>query len=323
MTLAREMLAKGEHDAVVQYLELCGKFWSKEAADAWISEIKSGKTPNWNGLSALPFKRNSPAPDSPTSNALPQPATDGNVPLIELAFPRPLRLLDSIYGVPLLVLLGLVLLARLFSSRQYLWILAPLAFIYIVPLALARVVPGLSSDLFGLNGAAFQHLLSIYFGSLALVCLLSDVLARMKSFGAALGAMSIMAVAGLLGSVNYPHRYHLAAEDLTFIIVIVSSVVVARFCCARRYSTKRFLLFLFASNVLFMLIAWPLAWMILLLRVFSFPSFAVPYLLPFQLLIGLMDGVGLFVCLIPFLLVVFYVPIYRESFRTVLRLQGT
>jgi hypothetical protein len=321
MALAKELLDKGEQDTVIQYLELCGEFWNKEMTDTWISEIKSGKIPDMNILSAAAFSKSTSAPDRPTPNALSEGPADWNVPFIELDLPLPLQLVDSLYGVPLLVLLGLVLLSRLLSSRQYLWILGPLAFIYIAPLALALAVPSFSSGLFGLNGAAFQRLLSIYFGSLALVWLLSDVLARMKSWVAASGATSVMALAGFLGAINYPYRYHVAAEVLTFIIVIVSSFAVARICCARRYSSMRFLVFLFAFNVLFMLIAWPLLWMALMLKVFGEPLFVARAFLPHHLLIGLVDGAGLFLCLIPFLLVAFYVPIYKEHFRTLLRLQ--
>jgi len=321
MTLAKEMLDKGERDAVVQYLELCGKFWNKEMTDTWISDIKSGKIPNMNMLSALEFSKSASAPDRPTPIALSESPADWNVPFIKLDLPPWLKLVDSLYGVPLLVLLGLVLVSRLFSSRQYLWILGPLAFIYIAPLALALAVPGLTAGLFGLSGAAFQHMLSIYFGALALVWLLSDVLARMKSWGTAFGATSVMALAGFLGVINYPYRYHAAAEVLTFIIVIVSSFAVARACCARRYSSMRFLVFLFGFNVLFMLIVWPLLWMALMLKAFGEPLSVALAILPRHLFIGLADGAGLCLCLIPFLLVAFYVPIYREHFRTLLRLQ--
>jgi tetratricopeptide (TPR) repeat protein len=321
MTFAKEMLDKGERDGVVQYLELCGKFWNKEITDTWISEIKSGKTPYMNVLSAAALTKNTPAPDKPAPVASSGSPADWNVPFIKLDLPLPLQRVDSLYGVPLLVLLGLVLLSRLFSSRQYLWILGPLAFIYIAPLALALSVPSLSRILFGLSGAAFQHLLSIYFGSLALVWLLSDVLARMKSWLAAFSAALVMAVAGFVGAINYPYKYHAAAEVLTFIIVIVSSFAVARVCCTRRYSSMRFLVFLFSFNVLFMLIVWPLLWMALILKVFGEPLFVALALLPHHLVIGLVDGAGLCVCLIPFLLVAFYVPIYREHFRTLLRLQ--
>jgi tetratricopeptide (TPR) repeat protein len=49
MTLAKELLEKGENDAVLQYFELCRKFWSSgaEKLDHWAQEVKVGKTPDF------------------------------------------------------------------------------------------------------------------------------------------------------------------------------------------------------------------------------------------------------------------------------------
>lgn len=48
-TLARDLLAKGERDAVLQYFELCGKFWRMGASKLkeWTATVKSGGTPDW------------------------------------------------------------------------------------------------------------------------------------------------------------------------------------------------------------------------------------------------------------------------------------
>ena len=45
MTLANELLQRGETDAVVEYLELCGTFWNKAATDKWVAAIKRGEKP--------------------------------------------------------------------------------------------------------------------------------------------------------------------------------------------------------------------------------------------------------------------------------------
>lgn len=49
MCLAKELLEKGEKDAVLQYFELCRKFWSMgaEKLDNWTKEVKAGKTPDF------------------------------------------------------------------------------------------------------------------------------------------------------------------------------------------------------------------------------------------------------------------------------------
>lgn len=49
MTLASELLEKGERDAVVEYLNMCKKFWMMGASklDAWIAAIQAGNKPDF------------------------------------------------------------------------------------------------------------------------------------------------------------------------------------------------------------------------------------------------------------------------------------
>lgn len=49
MLLAKELLEAGSKEAVIEYLELCGKFWKQNQADQWISDIKEGRMPNFGG----------------------------------------------------------------------------------------------------------------------------------------------------------------------------------------------------------------------------------------------------------------------------------
>lgn len=48
MTLARELLGKGETETVLQYLELCGKFWEtgREKLALWTASLRRGETPD-------------------------------------------------------------------------------------------------------------------------------------------------------------------------------------------------------------------------------------------------------------------------------------
>ncbi|HET9316155.1 MAG TPA: hypothetical protein VFQ51_11245, partial [Vicinamibacteria bacterium] len=50
LTLAADLLAKGERDAVIQYLRMCARFWNgrEEAIERLIGEIRSGGTPELN-----------------------------------------------------------------------------------------------------------------------------------------------------------------------------------------------------------------------------------------------------------------------------------
>ena len=47
MSLAKDLLEKGERDVVLEYFELCRKFWQmgKGQLDQWGQEVKSGKNP--------------------------------------------------------------------------------------------------------------------------------------------------------------------------------------------------------------------------------------------------------------------------------------
>lgn len=49
MTLAKELLQKGEKEVVLKYFEFCLKFWKsgKERLDKWSADVKDGKMPNF------------------------------------------------------------------------------------------------------------------------------------------------------------------------------------------------------------------------------------------------------------------------------------
>jgi hypothetical protein len=49
MSLARDLLAKGERQVVLDYFELCREFWVNGAGqlDRWSQQVKDGKTPDF------------------------------------------------------------------------------------------------------------------------------------------------------------------------------------------------------------------------------------------------------------------------------------
>ena len=49
MSLANNLLEKGERDTVLQYFELCRKFWKmgQQKLDTWSQEVKDGKVPDF------------------------------------------------------------------------------------------------------------------------------------------------------------------------------------------------------------------------------------------------------------------------------------
>jgi len=304
MTLAQQLLEKGERATVIEYLKLCGAFWEEDVTEKWVREIEGGETPDLlNPFSRVDF-------DS---------AAQGYVTsLITLPLDNAiLKLLDMLYSLPLLALICALLMLRLFSSLQHIWILAPLGFIYVMPIVLCLLFPRFVYSLFGIEPWQFQHLLATYFGSLALVWLLSDILAWIKFPGALACAGGIMGVGGFMGIVNYPYAYCFVAEVLTFITVVLLSFVLARAITRRRYSRARFVAFLFLFNVSLMLFVWPVAFSLLALTDELTMQTA---LIVRHLIISLVNGVGLFVCLIPFALLAFHVPLYRQQFRTLMGL---
>ncbi len=47
MGLAKDLLEKGEQEAVLRYLEMCRTFWRSEKLDEWIKDIQAGRIPNF------------------------------------------------------------------------------------------------------------------------------------------------------------------------------------------------------------------------------------------------------------------------------------
>ena len=47
MSLAKELLEKGQPDVVLEYLDLCGKFWKDAKLDQWKATIKAGGVPDF------------------------------------------------------------------------------------------------------------------------------------------------------------------------------------------------------------------------------------------------------------------------------------
>lgn len=47
MVLARELLAQGEREVVLEYFELCSKFWKREELTEWTKTVQEGGTPHF------------------------------------------------------------------------------------------------------------------------------------------------------------------------------------------------------------------------------------------------------------------------------------
>lgn len=66
-TLAQDLLAKGERDTVLSYIDLCRAFWTsgKSRLDSWDATIREGGSPNFNGPGEMARTQllGKPAPD--------------------------------------------------------------------------------------------------------------------------------------------------------------------------------------------------------------------------------------------------------------------
>ena len=49
MRLAADLLERGEKDVVLEYFELCSKFWPSEKLDDWAAMVKGGRMPDFGG----------------------------------------------------------------------------------------------------------------------------------------------------------------------------------------------------------------------------------------------------------------------------------
>lgn len=49
MSLAAELLERGEKDVVLEYFELCSKFWPSEKLADWAAMVKGGRMPDFGG----------------------------------------------------------------------------------------------------------------------------------------------------------------------------------------------------------------------------------------------------------------------------------
>lgn len=47
MSLARDLLAKGEREIVIEYLDGCSVFWKDAQVEQWKGEINQGKVPDF------------------------------------------------------------------------------------------------------------------------------------------------------------------------------------------------------------------------------------------------------------------------------------
>lgn len=47
MLLAKELLEKGEREAVLEYFKLCGSFWERSELEAWAKDVRASKVPSF------------------------------------------------------------------------------------------------------------------------------------------------------------------------------------------------------------------------------------------------------------------------------------
>ena len=50
MDLAKELLEHGQREAVLEYLELCSRFWDSEVLGVWADLVRAGRTPEFSAI---------------------------------------------------------------------------------------------------------------------------------------------------------------------------------------------------------------------------------------------------------------------------------
>jgi hypothetical protein len=232
-------------------------------------------------------------------------------------------------ATPLCALFLLLITWRSFSNPRHLLLLVPVALICHIGLLIGFLLPDFSETFFGLRNEWLQTLLNVYFISLGVFWLTSDFIPRVKPAVGALSAVVIMLAAGPLGLVSlgapdgptlYPHYPQAIAEHICFVVVVIGSALLARACCGPKCTPLKFTLTLLVWNVLYMLVLWPSIWVILMLSLYRKDAWVIPYYLPKHFVIALVDGVGLFLLQLPFLILIFCSAFHRQRFERLLRL---
>ncbi|MBI5095194.1 MAG: hypothetical protein HZB26_22515 [Candidatus Hydrogenedentes bacterium] len=231
-----------------------------------------------------------------------------------------LNYLDQLYGFPLCICFLTLTAYRSRRDLRYWAIGLPLLPIAVVTFPLRIALPGVVSGLMGIGEDELQRLLVIYAMSEVFVFLTLDRLANFRPLQSGILLVLVMLIAGLVGLIGYQYPLYGAAEHLTFVLVTTAAVYCAGLSCSYPFRFRRFAVWLFFWDVLVMLVAWPLVWLVLMLLVFRESDTDIAAYLPLHLLIGLVDGVGLFFILhAPFLVLVRYSRLYGERFRKLLR----
>jgi len=232
-------------------------------------------------------------------------------------------------ATPLHALFLLLITWRSFSNPRHLLLLVPVALICHIGLLIGFLFPDLSETFFGLRNEQLQTLLDIYFISLGVFWLTSDFTFRMKPAVGALCAAAVMLAAGTLGLVSfgapdgptlYQHYPHAIAEHVCFVVVVIGSALLARACCGPKCTPLKFTLTLLVWNVLYMLVIWPSIWVILMLTLYREDAWVIPYYLPKHFGIAFVDGVGLFLLQLPFLILIFCSAFHRQRFERLMRI---
>lgn len=208
---------------------------------------------------------------------------------------------------------ALVMARAAATSWRFLLVIVPTTVLCFVVLVLGRVFPFLPELYGGLDN--LQKVLLFHALSLGVLWTVLDVVSRVRNRGLRpVLAFLVLFVPCLLVVPGYSFPYHFLAEQIVFGLVVVLGCTLAAITAGGRVTGGLFLLLVFVCNVVLMTVLWPVAWVFLMVFVFRAPTIV---LLGIDqcLLIGLLDGAGLSLMLLPFLFLSLGTPFFRVRWQ--------
>jgi hypothetical protein len=232
------------------------------------------------------------------------------------------------YGIPAsalwVILVPAIVLVKANRNPRVLLILVPLLILNLLWSVFKRTLGFGSSD---------TEMFTMLFHSLVMgitaVWLLAHKLSNRNRFVTFLLALVVMAVAGLTGTTSYGMTEFSSETALISILLAVwASAVIVLFaltgwCCRKRYSGLRFMLWLPVWSVATG-IASTLSYFGIGLIIMSIAGNSIPsYLMLLQVFaVGLVFGLCLYVINLPYMILAFCSPFFRERFYACLRLRS-
>jgi len=227
------------------------------------------------------------------------------------------------------VLVGAIVLVKVNRNPQALLILAPLLIVNLLWLVFKKVLDFSSAD---------TEMFSMVFNSLVVgitvLWLLGHKLGNRNRFVTFILALAVLAVVGLVGAISYGMGFSQETAKVAIFLAVSAftmlfAFVLAAWHCRRRYSSLRFMLCLPVWTIAMSIVSF-LGYVVIALIIMSIAGHApgnwssmLLQVLVVGLVFGLVLGLFVYVINLPYMILAFYSPFFRERFYMCLRLKST